>query len=71
MLDVAVTTEAVSERTTVEAQVDEVRAIAGREIGTVTADAGFVPMPIRSYACMFVISVNPCSYGRRTGAVRR
>ena len=41
MLDVLVTTGAVSERETIEAQVDEVRAIAGREIETVTADAGY------------------------------
>ena len=37
VLDVLVTTGAVSERETIEAQVDEVRAIAGREIETVTA----------------------------------
>lgn len=41
VLDVAVTTGAASERETIEAQVDEVRAIAGREIETVTADAGY------------------------------
>ena len=41
VLDVLVTTGAVSERETIEAQVDEVRAIAGREIETVTADAGY------------------------------
>ena len=39
--NVLVTTGAVSERETIEAQVDEVRAIAGREIETVTADAGY------------------------------
>ena len=38
VLDVLVTTGAVSERETIEAQVDEVRAIAGREIETVTAE---------------------------------
>ncbi len=41
VLDVSVTTGAVSERETIEAQVDEVREIAGREIATVTADAGY------------------------------
>ena len=41
VLDVVVTTGAASERETIEAQVDEVRAIAGREIETVTADAGY------------------------------
>ena len=41
VLDVLVTTGAVSERETIEAQVDEVRAIAGREIETVTANAGY------------------------------
>ena len=41
VLDVAVTTGAPSERETIEAQVDEVRAIAGREIETVTAHAGY------------------------------
>ena len=41
VLDVAVTTGAASERAMIEAQVDEVRAIAGREIETVTADAGY------------------------------
>ena len=41
VLDVAVTTGAVSEREMVEAQVDKVRAIAGREIEAVTADAGY------------------------------
>ena len=41
VLDVLVTTGAVSERETIEAQVDEVRAIAGREIEMVTADAGY------------------------------
>ena len=37
VLDVAVTTGAVSERETIKAQVDEVRAITGRKIETVTA----------------------------------
>ena len=41
VLDVAVTTGAASEREVIEAQVDEVRAIAGHEIETVTADAGY------------------------------
>ena len=41
VLDVAVTTGAASERETIEAQVDEVRAITGRETETVTADAGY------------------------------
>ena len=41
VLDVSVTTGAVNERETIEAQVDEVREIAGREIATVTADAGY------------------------------
>ena len=41
VLDVAVTAGAVSERETIKAQVDEVRAITGRKIETVTADAGY------------------------------
>ncbi len=41
VLDVAVTTGSASERGMIEAQVDEVRAIAGREIAAVTADAGY------------------------------
>ena len=41
VLDVAVTTGAVSEREMIEAQVDAVREIADREIVTVTADAGY------------------------------
>ena len=41
VLDVAVTTGEVNEGDTIEAQVDEVRRISGREIETVTADAGY------------------------------
>ena len=41
VLDVAVTTGEVNEGETIETQVDEVRRISGREIGTVTADAGY------------------------------
>lgn len=41
VLDVAVTTGETAQGTIIEAQVDEVREIAGREIATVTADAGY------------------------------
>ena len=41
VLDVAVTTGAVSEREMLEVQVDDVREITGREIVTVTADTGY------------------------------
>ena len=41
VLDVAVTTGAVSESRMIEAQVDAVRETTGRAIGTVTADAGY------------------------------
>ncbi len=41
VLDVAVTTGEVNEGDLIEAQVDEVRRISGREIGMVTADAGY------------------------------
>ena len=41
VLDVAVTTGEVSEGDMIESQVDEVRAVTGQEIGTVTADAGY------------------------------
>ena len=41
VLDVAVTTGEVNEGETIEAQLDEVRRISAREIGTVTADAGY------------------------------
>ena len=41
VLDVAVTTGAVSESRMIEAQVDAVRETMGRAIGTVTADAGY------------------------------
>ena len=41
VLDVAVTTGEAGEGDMIEAQVDEVRAAAGQEIGTVTADAGY------------------------------
>lgn len=41
VLDVEVTTGEVNEGDTIEAQVDEVRAISGREMKTVTADAGY------------------------------
>ena len=41
VLDVAVTTGAVSESRMIEAQVDVVRETTGRAIGTVTADAGY------------------------------
>ena len=41
VLDVAVTTGAVSESGMIEAQVDAVRETTGRTIGTVTADAGY------------------------------
>ncbi|MDE0000916.1 MAG: IS1182 family transposase [Rhodospirillaceae bacterium] len=41
VLDVAVTTGETNEGTMIEAQVDEVRAIAGREVATVTGDAGY------------------------------
>ena len=41
VLDVAVTTGAVSEHRMLEAQVDAVRETTGRAVGTVTADAGY------------------------------
>ena len=41
VLDVVVTTGAVSESRMIEAQVDAVRETTGRAIGTVTADAGY------------------------------
>ena len=41
VLDVAVTTGAVSESRMIEAQVDAVRETTGRAIGTVTSDAGY------------------------------
>ena len=41
VLDVEVTTGSVSERGMIEAQVDTIREFAGREIATVTADAGY------------------------------
>ena len=41
VVDVAVTTGAVSESRMIEAQVDAVRETTGRAIGTVTADAGY------------------------------
>ena len=45
VLDVAVTTGAASERATIESQVDEVRAIADREIETVTRPMPVMPLP--------------------------
>ena len=41
VLDVAVTTGAVNEGETIEAQVDHVREVSGREIAAVTAAAGY------------------------------
>ncbi len=66
VLDVAVTTGAANEGETLEAQVDEVRKIAGRELETVTADAGYSYAKV--YGALERRGIDPLIPARKKGS---